>query len=253
MKIIKKAWIFLFLAIYLPCPGKNAAEDILKRHIRIMAGRSDITKIETMVVRAIYSYPDTGNQFEAVFYWKRPNLSRAEFRQKPKQVIAFDGQKAWTASLDPDTDFVINSQEMPDSSPYAANYRRAPGFEEIIGGPPLNYKSMGIAAVFVGVVAVDGLKAHNLCLTWPDGFAKNYFFNSENGFLIFEEVKDQKGLIHTSRLSDHKDMGGLFLPCFRLNKGPLVNDKRIIVHQNIIELKTNVPLPDTLFIRPGRN
>lgn len=253
MKIIKKACVFLSLGIYLPCAGMDTAEDVLHRYARVMAGRSDIAKIETMVVRAIYSYPDTGNQFEAVFYWKRPNLSRTEFRQKPKQVIAFDGQKAWTASLDPDTDFVINSQEMPDSSPYAANYRRAPGFEGIIGGPPLNYKSMGIAAVLVGVVAVDGVKAHNLCLTWPDGFARNYFFNSENGFLIFEEVKDQKGLIHTSRLSDHKDMGGLFLPCFRLNKGPLVNDKRIIVHQKIIELKTNVPLPDTLFIRPGRN
>jgi len=251
LKIIKKACVFLSLAIYLPCSGMDTAEDVLQRYARVMAGQSDIHKIETMAVKAVYFYPDTGDQFEAVFYWKRPNLSRAEFRQKPKQVIAFDGQKAWTASLDPDTDIVINSREMPDSSPYAANYSRIPGFEGIIGGPPLNYKSMGIAAVLVGVVAVDGVKAHDLCLTWPDGFARNYFFNAENGFLIFEEVKDQKGLIHTSRYSDHKEMGGLFLSCFRLNKGPLVKDKRIIVHQRIIELKTNVPLPDMLFIRPG--
>lgn len=89
-------------------------------------------------------------------------------------------------------------------------------------------------------------------MPWPDGFEKNYYFNKDNGFLIFEKEKDHRGLIHTSSFSDRNKIGGLFLPCFRLNKGPLVNDKQIIVHQKIVTLKTNERLLESLVIRPEK-
>lgn len=252
MEILKKSMYFFVVVIFLSCSGQDTAEDIIKRYMKVIGGRSDIDKIETMVVKATYFYPDTGNEFKALFYWKRPNLSRVEFNQEPKQVIAYNGEKAWTASIDSNTDTLINSAELPDSSPYAVNFKRDPGFEAIIGGPPFNYNSMGITAVLAGIETIDGVKAHHLCLTWPDGFEKKYYFNVENGFFIFEEVKDQRGLIHTSSFSDYKEIGGLFLPCFRLNRGPLINDKRIVVHQKIVELKTNEQLSDSLFIKPEK-
>lgn len=252
MKIIIRSIYLFVLGIFLSCSGTDTVEDIIKKHVKVIGGRSNIDKIETMVVRSTYFYPDTGDEFEALFYWKRPNKTRAEFNREPKQIMAYNGEKAWIASIDSTTDTLINSTELPDSSPLAMNFKRNPGFEGIIGGPPLNYNSMGITAVLAGIDTVDGAKAYNLCLTWPDGFEKKYYFNVENGFFIFEEVKDQRGLIHTSSFSDYKEIGGLFLPCFRLNKGPLINDKRIVVHQKIVELKTNEQLSDSLFIRPEK-
>jgi outer membrane lipoprotein-sorting protein len=251
MEVMKKSIYFFIAAIFLSNSGTNTAEDIIKRHMKMIGGRSDINRIETMVVKSIYFYPDTGNEFEAIFYWKRPNLTRVEFNREPKQVIAYNGEKAWTATIDADTGALMDSTELPDSSPYAVNFKRNPGFEAIIGGPPFNYSRLGITAVLAGVDTVDGVKAHKLCLTWPDGYEIKYYFNFENGLFIFEEVKDQKGLIHTSSLSDYKEVGGLFLPCFRLNKGPLINDKRIVVHQKIVELKTNEQLSNSLFLKPG--
>jgi outer membrane lipoprotein-sorting protein len=252
MEIIKKCTCLFIIAIFLSCSGTDTAEDIIQRHTKVIGGRSDISKVETMIVRATYFYPDTSDEFEALFYWKRPDLTRVEFYREPKQIMAYNGEKAWTASIDPNTGTIINSTELPDSSPLAMNFKRNPGFEAIIGGPPLNYSSMGIKAVLAGIETIDGVRAHNLCLTWPDGFEKKYYFDVENGFFIFEEVKDQRGLIHTSSLSDYKEIGGLFLPCFRLNKGPLINDKRIVVHQKIVELKTNEQLSDSLFARPEK-
>ena len=252
MNIMKKSIYLFVLVIFLSCSGTDTAEDIIKKYVKVIGGRSNIDKIETMVVRVTYFYPDTGDEFEALFYWKRPNKTRAEFNREPKQIMAYNGEKAWTASIDSNTDTLINSTELPDSSPLAMNFKRNPGFEAIIGGPPLNYNSLGITAVLAGIDTIDGVKAHNLCLTWPDGFEKKYYFDVENGLFIFEEVKDQRGLIHTSSLSDYKEIGGLFLPCFRLNKGPLINDKRIVVHQKIVELKTNEQLSDSLFIRPEK-
>ncbi len=252
MKAKNRTGILLLAAIFLSCLQMETAEDVLQRHRKALGGRTDIDKIETMVVKVNYDYPETRSGFDAVFYWKRPNLSRAEFIREPKQVIAFDGKKAWTASLDPKTGTVMNSTELPDSSPYAVNFKRNPGFEEMIGGPPLHYRSLGISAVLVGVETVDGVAAQKISLTWPDGFEKKYSFRVGDGLLIHEEVKDQKGLTHTSSLSDHREIGGLFLPCLRVNKGPLINDKRIVVHQKVMELKTNVPLPDALFIRPEK-
>jgi len=252
MAIIKKAFYFLVGAIFLSCSRIDTAEDIINRYMKVIGGRSDIAKIDTMVVKSTYFYPDTGIEYEALFYWKRPNLTRVEFNRETKQVIAYNGERAWTASIDSNTDAVMNSSELPDSSPYAVNFKRNPGFEAIIGGPPFNYSSLGITAVLAGVDTVDGVKAQKICLTWPDGSEKKYFFNIENGFFIFEEVKDQKGLIHTSSFSDYKEIGGLFLPCFRLNKGPLINDKRIVVHQKIVELKTNEQLSNSLFNKPEK-
>jgi outer membrane lipoprotein-sorting protein len=252
MEVIKKSIYFYIVAIFISHSGTNTAEDIIKRHRQMIGGRSDINRIETMVVKSIYFYPDTGNEFEAIFYWKRPNMTRVEFDREPKQVMAYNGEKAWTASIDADTGALIDSAELPDSSPLAVNFERNPGFEAIIGGPPFDYNRLGITAVLAGVDTVDGVKAHNLCLTWPDGYDIKYYFNFENGCFIFEERKDQRGLIHTSSFSDYKEMGGLFLPCFRLNKGPLINDKRIVVHQKIVELKTNEPLSDSLFLKPGK-
>ncbi len=253
MEIINKGIIYFVVAIFLSCSGIDTAEDIIKRHMKLIGGRSNINKIETMVVKSIYFYPDTGNEFEALFYWKRPNLTRVEFNREPKQVIAYNGDKAWTASIDSNTGTLINSTNLPDSSQYAVNFRRNPGFEGIIGGPPFNYSSLGITAVLAGFDTVDGVKAHNLCLTWPDGSKKKYFFNVDTGLLIFEEVKDQRGLIHTSSFSDCKEIGGLFLPCFRLNKGPLINDKQIVVHQKIIELKINEQLSYSFFLKPEKS
>ena len=253
MEAIKKNITVFAAALFLSYSGTTTAEDIIKRHMKVIGGRSDLNRIETMVVKAIYFYPDTGKEFEAVFYWKRPNLTRVEFHREPKQIMAYDGEKAWTASLDADTGALIDSAEWPDSSPLAVNFRRSPGFEGIIGGPPFNYDSLGITAVLAGVDTVDGVKAHILCLTWPDGYEKKFYFNIENGCFIFEESKDQRGLTHTSRFSDHKEMGGLFLSCFRLNKGPLINEKRIVVHQKIVELKINEPLSSSLFLKPGKN
>jgi outer membrane lipoprotein-sorting protein len=250
MEIIKMSINFFIAAAFLSYSGITTAEDIIKRHMKVIGGRSDLNRIETMVVKAIYLYPDTGTEFEAVFYWKRPNLTRVEFHREPKQIMAYDGEKAWTASIDADTGALIDSAELPDSSPLAVNFKRSPGFEGIIGGPPFNYDRLGITAVLAGVDTVDGVKAHHLRLTWPDGYEKKYYFNFDDGCFIFEEVKDPRGLIHTSSFSDYREMGGLFLPCLRLNKGPLIHDKRIVVHQKIVELRTNEPLSNSLFLKP---
>lgn len=252
MEIIKKSVYLFVFVIFLSYPRIDTAEDIIKRYMNVIKGRSEIDKIETLVVKTTYFYPNTGNEFDALFYWKRPNLTRAEFNRKPKQIMAYNGEKAWTASIDSSTNTLINSTELPDSNPLAINFKRNPGFESIVGGPPFNYNNMGITAVLAGIDTIDGVKAHNLCLTWPDRFEKNYYFNVENGFFIFEKVKDQRGLIHTSSFSDYKEIGGLFLPCFRLNKGPLINNKQIVVHQKIVELKINEQLSDSLFIRPEK-
>lgn len=81
----------------------DTAEDIMKRYLEVIGGRSAIDKIETLVVKASYFYPETGEKYDASFYWKRPDLTRAEFNRKPKQIIAYDGKKTWTASVDPAT------------------------------------------------------------------------------------------------------------------------------------------------------
>jgi len=231
-------------------PATDEAEEIILRYAKVVGGRADIGQIETMVVRATYFYPNKGDGFEALFYWKRPDLTRAEFYQKPLQVMGYDGEKVWAASLDPDTRTVIKSAEMPDASPLAANFKRNPGFESIIGVPPFGYKKMGITAVVAGMETIEGAKARKVRLTWPDGHEKNLYFDADNGYLVFEDQKDSKGLVHTSSFSDYRAMGGLFVPCFRLNKGPLVNGEQIVVQQKIVELRKNEPLADSLFIRP---
>ena len=228
----------------------DEADEILLRYAKIVGGRADLDRLETMVVKATYFYPQKGDGYEAMFYWKRPNLTRAEFRQKPLQVMGYDGEKAWVASLDPDTKAVLKSADMPEASPLAVNFKRSPGFESLIGVPPFDYKKLGITAVVAGMEMVDGAKAQKIRLTWPDGHEKNLCFDADNGYLVFEDQKDSKGLVHTSSFSDYRAMGGLFVPCFRLNKGPLVNGEQIVVQQKIVELKMNEPLADTLFIRP---
>lgn len=252
MKIRK---IYLYSTIFiilLSCSRIDTAEDIINRYMNVMGGQSEIDKIETIVVRATYFYPNTGDEFDAAFSWKRPNSTRVEFNREQKQIMAYNGVKAWTASIDLNTDTLINSTELPDSSPLAMNFKRNPGFESIVGGPPFDYNNMGITAILSGIDTINGVITNNLHLTWTDGFEKDYYFDVENGLFVFEKVKDKRGLTHTSNFSDYKEIGGLFVSCFRLNKGPLINDNRIVVHQRIVELKTNVQLSDSLFIRPEK-
>jgi len=231
-------------------PVTDEAEDILLRYAKLVGGHAGIDHIQTMVVEANYFYPNKGDGFEALFYWKRPDLTRVEFYQKPLQVMGYDGKKAWIASLDPDTRTVIKSADLPDASQLAANFKRNPGFESLIGVPPFGYKKMGITAVVAGMETIAGAKARKVRLTWPDGHEKNLYFDLDNGYLVFEEQKDPKGLVHTSSFSDYRARGGLFVSCFRVNKGPLVNGEQIVVQQKIVELRTNEPVVDSLFIRP---
>lgn len=75
-------------------------------------------------------------------------------------------------------------------------------------GPSFNYSEMGILAVLAGIDTVDGVAAHHLQFTWPDGDKKEYFFDVEKGQLIVTKSLDQRGLIHTSKLDEYGKMGG---------------------------------------------
>lgn len=239
-----------FLVIVTSCSRIQTAEDVIIQYKNLMTGQSGIINIKSMVVKANYFYPNTGDDFNSVFYWKSPNLTRVEFYRGQKQVMAYNGVKAWTATVDLNTDTLLISNELSDSSTLAMNFIHNPGFESFIGGPPFDYLKMGITGVLLGKDTVNGKTAHHVKFTWPDGFEKEYFFDVDNGLLIFEKVKDQRGLTHTSSFNDYKELGGLYISCFRLNKGPLINDNRIEVHQRIVELKANVQLSDSIFIQP---
>ncbi|UCG27408.1 MAG: hypothetical protein JSV24_10590 [Bacteroidales bacterium] len=248
---ICKIYLFSIICIgLLSCSKVDTADDVINEYIKILGGQSVIDSIKTLFIKASYFYPNTNDEFKALYYWKYPNFSRFELNREQKQIIAYNGKKAWTASIELTTGILTSSTELPDSNPVALNFKRTPGIESFIGGPPQDYKNMGINAVLLGKDTIDGVTAHHLKLTWDDGFEKEYFFNVKNGYFIFEKVKDQRGLIHTSTFMDYEEIGGLYLSCFRLNKGPSINNNQIIVHQRIVDLNINMRLPDSLFVRP---
>lgn len=80
MQVWRQPCIWIFPLLMITCAKITTSDDVIDRYVKAIGGRSAFDQVEIFIGKATYSYPETGNQFHATFYWKRPNLIRAKIK-----------------------------------------------------------------------------------------------------------------------------------------------------------------------------
>jgi len=250
MKSLRIA-VLIFAFVPFALSVQVTGDQVIERYIHAIGGRAAVSGVGTLMVKATYMFESSGERYDALFYWKKPRYVRAEFLRKQREIMGFDGARAWTAKADRDTGRVFTSNYVPEASPLAARFLRLGGLESLLGGPPLQCRALGVAIRLMPPAEEDVKDLAQIRLTWSDGYEKDYYFSASSGLLVREVEKDQRGNTHSSTYSDYRAVAGIQIAFERNNRGPGPPDGReVTIHQNIVDLQINLPLPEALFTKP---
>ncbi len=106
--------------------------------------------------------------------------------------------------------------------------------------PELYYEEIGFKTGYVGVEDVDGIQAHKLEVTSPEGIVINEYYSIETGL----KLKSSSGNTGDVVYSDYQEVDGVKFPMLLTIKNPMLP---VPLEAKIVSLKFNQTLADADF------
>ena len=208
----------------------QTAKEVIDRYVEVIGGREALCNIQTIRTERVASHLEEGRIIERTIYRKRPHLYRSETKLGSSTIV--NGDHAWRGELD--SMGVVRWSEV--------NPPRGTDFEARLGWF-INYEEKGYKLVFVGTEVIDNVSMHHLHMTWPDGVARELFFDVATGlFAMFKPVEWAAVRVH-----DYRRVGGVLFPHFTEGRGTSPTGMKIHHLNTVVSLEVNIPLSDLLF------
>ena len=252
MKIIRTIIACPIILLFTTITWAQTADDIINRYVKATGRKDGLKGVNTILMKRSAYNPDTGITNYHTSYLKRPNMIRLERSTSTgeKTILAYDGKEAWRGSLDPATGSITKVRDIPPESPLFNILFKGTSFDNNFDGKFIDYSKKGSSAEFLGKEMVDGKEMYHIKMVWEDGGVVEYHFDVSTGLIWKHWEKDERGRTHSSLYLDYRKAGNILIPYSRINKGPLRDNPEGIIKEEVLEVKMNVPLNDSLFKKP---
>ena len=233
MTLLKSTgFLLIAMAITLTTSPVSAqtAKEVIDRYVKVIGGREALDNIQTIREERVSSHLEEGRIIERTVYRKRPHLYRSDTKSGSSTIV--NGDHAWRSEYDSMGVFRWSEVDPP----------RGTDFEARLGWF-INYEEKGYEVVFVGLEVQNNVSMHHLRMTWPDGGARELFFDVATGlFAMFKPVEWAVVRVH-----DYRRVGGVLFPHFTEASGTSPTGKKIHHLNTVVSLEVNMPLSDLLF------
>ena len=215
----------------------QSADDILKKMIDAMGGRSALEKIKDTTISGTMDLTQMGLSGALTIYQKEPNKSRFDIEVMGMVITqACDGEIAWM--VNPQTGM---TEEMPEQ---AAEYMKR---ESLGNSVFLDPKKFGITFTYKGKENIEGKDYLVLEQAFADGFTTTMFIDPGT-YLVFKgkgKTLNNMGVEVEAEtfFSDYKEVDGLMIAHSLLS----FQGGEEFMTLTITEVKFNSELEDSLF------
>ena len=224
--------------------ARTRADEVLAKYVTALGGRAALEKITSRVSRGSFELSGVAISGPVELYAKAPNLRLVVL--KPGQQIfedGYDGRVGW--ELNPD-DGVTDKTGLELGS-----FARDSDFYQPLKlrqqYPNLLYKGTAKLALGKGVSGkVEELEA--LVLEAPRaGSPRRFFFDSMTGLLLRTEDWNANGkMMEATEYQDYRAVDGVKVP-FIMNQ-----IENVVFTIKFTEVKQNVPIDDSIFVKPKK-
>jgi hypothetical protein len=213
----------LLLAAALPAPAQDAItlEEILDRHAEARGGYEKIRAIQTLVhSEGTYrepGYEGSGNAFMA---HARPYFKRVGNPESPGGFSeGYDGS-TWEWYRDPGV--VVRTVGEAAAAGRHGNQ---------LDGALIDYRDKGSTAALGDIVDIAGRPAYQVTVTMRDGFASDYFIDTETYLVTAERMSASihafgEAISRETRVSDYRRIAGVLFP-FRFSETDIATDEMV--------------------------
>jgi len=216
--------------------GKNrdrlasTASEVIEKHLEATGGEKAWRDIRTMVVK--FTVHDTsGNSGVLVRYYKRPGFYRQGF-EGSQGFHATDGKKVWR----------VNNgewQEIQENS-----YMRMSSMDDWF----IDHESAGVKYDWIGVELLNHAPVYHLQRTYWDKHREDLYFSIKDGYLTEKLTPYNIGPTYFT-FWDYRKIESVLVPHVMIrNMGDMAPPHGLVLK----EMQINVPLADSLFVKPGK-
>ena len=239
---MKRSIVLFFAGIILFSVSGNSQEVTLDQVLSAYYKANGIEKMkEWQTITSSGKSIVGGQEFPFTMIMKRPGKMRVEAEiQKMKMIQSFDGEKGW--SVMPWTGST-DAQEMTADEVKSLKHQSDPE------GALYNWKEKGSKVELLGKEDMEGTSVFKIKLTRADGDVEDYYIDAESYVPLKMTTKTKIQGNETeaeSYFSNYKDINGVLMASTITSK---VKDQ--VVSQIVIDkVETNLPVDDSLFIKP---
>lgn len=242
VKLFQPALLTLFVAAFpaFSAPqtaGAPTVDQVLDQYVQALGGRDAIQKLTTLTMKGSIANPSTGETGTVEIYMKSPNkrLALTNIFAEGLDERGTNGTAGWY--LDPDEGPKDLSGDDLTALKAQAEFYRDLKFKEV-------YPQLASA----GRETVNGKPMNVLATARPDGTTEKFYFDSESGLLVRDDVPyvtdDGKSVV-VNVFEDFRDVDGIKRPFTIRQTSP---DFDYVI--KFAEIKSNAPIDDSKFEKP---
>lgn len=229
----------LLLTAVVPAIAQDALtlEEILDRHAEARGGYENIRAIRTLVhSRGTYREPGFEGSGKAFMAHARPYFKRVGDPDNPGSFSeGYDGS-TWEWYRDPGA--VVRT---------VGDAAEAGRHGNQLDGALIDYRDKGSTATLGGIVEIDGRPAYQITITMRDGFASDYFIDTETYLVSAERMSASihafgEEVTRESLVGDYREVEGVLFP-FRFRETDIATGEMVSEMQwGKIEANRELPL-----------
>ena len=205
----------------------TTAEQVIARCVEAMGGEYALRSLRTLKMTST-GYQMAG-PFGGVRLMKAPNYLRQQYGDGTSATVT-DGITVWSVSP-------AGWREQTPTQAWQQAFS--------ITLDVLDYHLKGITYELVGTEAVEGATLYKVRKTLNNGDAVFVYFDIASGLLVMES-DSVNGFSQSNLFFDYRDVAGVQLPHMRVRVAEILKTPHIA----IIEYEANLPLDESLFVRP---
>ncbi len=204
------------------------AAGVIGKHLEATGGKKAWLDISTMVVK--FSVHDTsGSSGVLVRYYKRPGFYRQGF-EGSQSFHSTDGKTVWRVTDE-------RWQEIQENS-----YMRMSSMDDWF----IDYETAGVKYEWIGVELLNHAPVYHLQRTYWDKYREDLYFSIPAGHLTEKLTPYNIGPTYFS-FWDYRKIESILVPHVMIrNMGDMAPPHGLVLK----EIKINVPLADSFFVRP---
>lgn len=229
----------LLLATTIPALAQDAItlEEILDRHAEARGGYEKIRAIRTLVhSEGTYREPGYEGSGDAFMAHARPYFKRVGNPESPGGFSeGYDGS-TWEWYRDPG----VVVRTVGDAAAAGRHGNQ-------LDGTLIDYRDKGSTASLGGIVEIDGRPAYQVTVTMRDGFAWDYFIDTETWLVTAERMTASihafgEEVTREGRVGDYRRVAGVLFP-FRFRETDIASGEMLSEMQwGKIEANRELPL-----------
>lgn len=241
---------FVIIVVFLPCvvtglvssPSNRSAEDIVKRHIAAIGGRSHLDRIQS--IQSVGILNEHGTLHPIYMDRRRPDLLRVRMIHGGDLVFTevYDGSSSWEGAPG-------KEQCSPDSAARAATRQAAQQFDDPLIAAAPRARVMKL----VGVEQIAGRSLYRIDIQQEDGSEGSYYVDAET--FMLDRERSQRAL-HPGQpmrtielvLGDYRPVSGVLYPFRSLERD--VETGEPLTAWLTFWTDANVPIAGNPYARP---